>query len=87
MGILSGLPNIGKVLEKDLEAIGIFTPEQLAETGSKTAFLRLRQQDEGACLHKLYALQGAIEGRRYTQLAEETKRDLTQFFNDQRGGA
>lgn len=82
---LSALPNIGKVIEKQLNAIGIYTPEELINAGSKDAFLRIKLIDNTACLHMLYALQGAIEGIRYTQLSQSTKEDLKQFFNKLEG--
>lgn len=81
MESLSKLPNVGKVLEKNLNEIGIYTPEQLIQTGSKQAFIRIRLIDSGACLHMLYGIQGAVEGIRDTLLAENTKEDLKNFFN------
>lgn len=81
MGSLSKLPNVGKVLEKNLNNIGVYTQEQLVKKGSKDAFIRIRLIDNGACLHMLYGIQGAIEGIRDTQLAESTKQDLKKFFN------
>lgn len=82
MADLSSLPNVGKVLEKNLHSIGIYRPEQLVEIGSREAFIRIRLIDSGACLHVLYGLEGAIEGVRYTQLAENMKQDLRNFFNN-----
>ena len=35
---LSKLPNIGEVLEKQLEAVGIDTPEKLREIGTEQVF-------------------------------------------------
>lgn len=82
MAALNDLPNIGEVLARQLQQVGIETPQQLKAAGSKEAFLRLRLQvDETACLHKLYALQGAVEGVRYTQLSAQTKQQLKQFFH------
>lgn len=82
MGNLSSLPNVGKVLEKNLNRIGIYTEEQLVQMGSQDAFIRIRLlADSGACLHMLYGIQGAIENIRYTQLAEETKQELKEFYN------
>lgn len=81
MSRLSELPNVGKVLESNLQRIGVETPEQLQEMGSKEAFLRIRLHDCGACLHMLYGLQGAVEGIRDTQLNQDTKEDLKRFFN------
>lgn len=80
MGELSTLPNIGNVLEKNLNDIGIDTPEQLQAIGSKEAFIRIKLNDAGACLHMLYGLQGAIEGIRDTFLSENTKADLKKFY-------
>ncbi|TCL57560.1 DNA transformation protein [Kineothrix alysoides] len=82
MGELSKLQNIGEVIEKHLNTIGICTPEELVNIGSKEAFFHIKIIDNTACLHMLYALQGAVEGKRYTQLAESTKKDLKHFFNN-----
>lgn len=60
MGELSKIVNIGRVLEADLREIGINTIEELRSTGSKEAFLRIRENDYSACLHKLYGLEGAV---------------------------
>ncbi|HOJ02065.1 MAG TPA: TfoX/Sxy family protein [Anaerolineaceae bacterium] len=81
MDSLSKLPNIGKVLERNLNDIGIYTQKQLVEMGGKNAFIRIKQMDNGACLHMLYAIQGAIEGVKYPQLAVSTKQDLKHFFD------
>jgi len=80
MGELMKLPNVGKVLEKNLNEIGIFTEEQLRETGSKEAFIRIRVIDPGAFLHMLYGLQGAIDGIKDSLLPESTKRELKEFY-------
>ncbi len=82
MSALSGLPNVGKVLENSLIRVGIETPEQLRSAGAEEAFIRIRiHVDSGACLHMLYGIQGAIEGKRYTQLSDGTKKRLRQFYN------
>ena len=82
MGKLIKLPNIGKILEKSLNDIGINTFEELREIGTKEAFLQIRMfVDEGACLHLIYALEGAILGVRYTLLPPEIKTELKDFFN------
>lgn len=82
MGALFSLPNVGKVLEKNLNVIGVYTQEQLIHMGSREAFLRIRLEvDSGACLHMLYGLQGAIENIRDTGLSETTKRNLREFYN------
>lgn len=75
------LPNVGKVLEGNLNQIGIFTKKQLIEMGTEEAFIRIRSIDSGACLHMLYGLEGATQGVRYTYLSEDTKNYLKRFYN------
>ncbi len=58
MGELTKLPNIGKILEKQLNDVGINTIEELKIVGSKEAWLKIRKIDESACLNRLYALEG-----------------------------
>ena len=81
MGILSDLPNIGEVVEKQLNDVGITTYEKLKECGSKQAWLEIRAIDPSACIHRLYALEGAILGIKKNQLSTETKTELKRFFN------
>ena len=40
MSELSKLPNIGKVVEEQLNQVGITTAEELAETGAKESWLK-----------------------------------------------
>lgn len=70
---LSKLPNIGKVLEKQLQEVGIFTYEQLKQTGAKEAWLKIQAIDSSACLHRLLALEGAIQGMKKTLLDEKNE--------------
>lgn len=82
MSELLKLPNVGKVLEQNLLAVGIETPEQLQKIGVEEAFLRIRQQrDPGACLHMLYGIQGAILGIPDKHLPAEVKQELKVFFH------
>lgn len=82
MGELAILPNVGKVLEKNLNEIGIYTVKQLRDIGSKDAFIRIKMIDPGACLHMLYGLQGAIDGIKDSLLPESTKCDLKVFYKN-----
>lgn len=81
MGKLSELPNIGKVVEEQLNQVGINTYEQLKEIGSKDAWLKIKAIDSSACIHRLYALEGAIQGIRKTQLSAEKKAELKEFYD------
>ncbi|RHP35769.1 TfoX/Sxy family protein [Lachnotalea sp. AF33-28] len=80
MGELSQLPNIGKVVEAQLNEVGIYTYEQLKETGSKQAWLKIKAVDESACIHRLLALEGAVRNIKKSQLPEEVKADLREFY-------
>ena len=64
MGELSKLPNISKVIERRLIDVGISTQQELFDTGSKDAFVRIKVRDATACLNMLCALEGAIQGVR-----------------------
>lgn len=77
---LSELPNVGKVLEKNLIDVGINTSDELRFVGAKEAFIRIRLIDSGACIQMLYGIQGAIEGIKVSMLSEDTKKDLRMFF-------
>ena len=80
MGELSKLPNIGKVVEEQLNQVGIFTEEELNSVGAKQAWLKIQQIDESACIHRLMALEGAILGVKKTQLSDEKKAELKEFY-------
>lgn len=80
MGELSKLPGIGKTVEGQLNQVGIHTVAELKELGAKAAWLKIQQIDPSACIHRLLALEGAIEGVKKTQLPEEVKVDLKGFY-------
>lgn len=81
MDKLSDLPNIGPEVERQLNEVGIFTYEQLKETGAEAAWLKIQQIDESACIHRLLALEGAIQGIKKTLLPQERKDELKQFYS------
>lgn len=80
MSELSKLPNIGKIVEEQLENVGITTCEQLKETGSKGAWLKIRAIDSSACINRLLGLEGAIRGIKKNQLPEDVKLELKEFY-------
>ena len=84
MGELSKLPNIGKVLEKQLNDVGINTSDDLINLGSKEAWLKIKEIDDSACLNRLMALEGAIQNIRWHNLSEEDKDNLRNFYNSQK---
>ena len=80
MGELSKLPNIGKTVEEQLIQVGISSVDELKSIGAKEAWLKIQEIDESACIHRLMALEGAIEGVKKTMLPDEVKADLKEFY-------
>ena len=81
MGELSKLPNIGKVVESQLNKVGIYTYEDLKNYGAEKAWLKIQSIDESACIHRLMALEGAILGVKKSDLSKSRKEVLKTFFN------
>jgi DNA transformation protein len=81
MGELSILPNIGKVVETQLNQVGINTEEELKNVGAEQAWLKIQQIDESACINRILALEGAIQGIKKTLLSEDRKKELKEFYN------
>ncbi len=80
MGELSKLPNIGKVVEEQLNQAGIYTEDELKAVGSRQAWLEIQKRDTSACIHRLLALEGAIRGVKKTALPDEVKTELKSFY-------
>ena len=80
MGELSNLPNIGKTVEAQLNQVEIFTEADLRSTGAEQAWLKIQQIDDSACIHRLLALEGAIQGVKKTLLPDARKSELKDFF-------
>ncbi len=77
---LSDLPNIGKEVERQLNQVGIMNKEDLENTGSTEAWLKIQAIDPSACIHRLMALEGAIQGIKKTELSEKDKKYLKDFY-------
>ncbi|MDO4491668.1 MAG: TfoX/Sxy family protein [Lachnospiraceae bacterium] len=80
MGELSKLPNIGKTVEAQLFQIGICTEDDLKNVGAKSAWLKIQEIDDSACINRLMALEGAIRGIKKSMLPEDVKADLKEFY-------
>lgn len=81
MGELSKLPNIGKVIESQLNEVGINTYEDLKDYGAEKAWLKIQSIDKSACIHRLMALEGAILGIKKFELPQIRKDELKEFYN------
>lgn len=80
MSDLTSLPNIGKTLAFLLSEVDITTEEELRQVGTEQAYIRIQAIDPGACMSKLCAIEGAIQGIRWHHLSAERKTELKQFF-------
>lgn len=87
MGNLTELPNIGKELSRQLNAVGVTDEAQLKELGSREAWLQIQAIDASACLHRLLALEGAVRGVKKAQLPPEVKEELRAFYRLHRSKA
>ena len=79
MSELKSMMNIGKEMEKKLTAVGIDSPKKLMESGSKQAFLKLKEKYPQICLVHLYALEGAVCNVEFNSLSEDKKKELKEF--------
>ena len=82
MGELSIAVNIGPKVEEQLISVGIKSLEKLKEVGAKNAWLRIQKIDSSACIHRLLALEGAIQGVKKSDLPDSVKADLKAFYSD-----
>lgn len=78
---LSKLPNIGRVVEEQLNEVGINTYHELKNIGAEEAWLRIQKNDPSACINRLLALEGAIKKVKKNQLSDERKKELKDFYN------
>jgi DNA transformation protein len=67
MTALETLVNIGPQLAADLRFVGIDSAETLTEVGADDAAQRLENAGLRDCTHARRALQGALDGTRWTQ--------------------
>lgn len=69
-----------KKVEEQLIQVGINSVDELKKVGAKAAWLKIQEIDELACINRLMALEGAIEGVKKTMLSDEVKADLKEFY-------
>ena len=83
---ISQMRNLGPACERDLQAAGIYTAEQLKAIGAEDAFVKMliarRQQGRsGKCCNAayLYALYGAIHGVDWRDLPLKQRERFKKF--------
>lgn len=79
---LIDLPNLGPRSVESLLAAGISTLEDLRELGAVRAFVRARTHSPAVSLTLLWALEGALTGRRWQDVAETDRASLLMALED-----
>jgi DNA transformation protein and related proteins len=79
---LSGLPNLGPRSVESLAAAGITSLAQLQGLGAVRAFVRARAHNRGVSLNLLWALEGALTGRRWQDVAQADRASLLMALED-----
>lgn len=76
MPALSTLPNLGPKSQAMLAAAGITSLAQLRQLGAVAAYSRVRRSGANASLNLLWALEGALTGLPWQQVAREHRTSL-----------
>jgi len=76
---LSQLKNIGTVIEKRLNDIGVFSKNDLKKLGAVNAYQKIQNKNLDKNIpvcYYLYSLQGALENKHWDDISEEKKTTL-----------
>ena len=79
---LARLPNLGPKSQAMLNAAGIHTLADLHRVGSVVAYLQVKRQGGNASLNLLWALEGAISGLPWQEVAREHRTSLLLALED-----
>lgn len=79
---LVAVPNLGPRSVEVLAAAGITSLEQLQALGAVRAFVRARSCSDGVSLNLLWALEGALTGRPWQDVAQRDRASLLMALED-----
>ncbi|WNO05797.1 TfoX/Sxy family protein [Rhodoferax mekongensis] len=79
---LAHLPNLGPKSQSMLIAAGIHTVADLRRLGSVAAYLQVKRQVGNASLNLLWALEGAISGLHWQEVARQHRTSLLLALED-----
>lgn len=79
---LSDLKSLGPRSQEMLEAAGIDTVEKLRKLGSVQAFVRVRRAWPGASLNLLWAMESALTGIPWQEVARQHRTSLLLALDD-----
>lgn len=84
---IADLPNFGPKSQQMLERAGIRTVEQLSKLGSVRAYLQVKNCDGKASLNLLWAMEGALSGRHWQEVARQDRLRLLLAVEDEERNA
>jgi DNA transformation protein len=73
---IAGLPNLGPKSQRALAAADITTVDQLRRLGSVAAYARAKRAGAKVSLNLLWALEGALTGLSWQEVAREHRTSL-----------
>ena len=79
---LSDLPNLGPKSRDMLEHAGIVSVAQLRQLGAVAAYVEVQRSGQAASLNLLWALEGALTGMPWQQVAREHRTSLLLALDD-----
>ncbi|TBR17429.1 MAG: competence protein TfoX [Chitinophagaceae bacterium] len=79
---IADLPNLGPKSQQMLERAGIRTVAQLRELGAVRAYVRVKRAGANASLNLLWAMEGALSGQHWQQVAKHERLRLLLELED-----
>lgn len=79
---LSDLPNLGPRSQAILQQAGVRSLQELRRIGSVAAYARVRRSSGKASLNLLWALEGALTGLHWQEVAREHRASLLLALED-----
>jgi DNA transformation protein and related proteins len=79
---IADLPNLGPKSQQMLAQAGIHTIEQLRELGAVRAYLQVKRAGNGVSLNLLWAMEGALSGRHWQEVAKNDRLRLLLELED-----
>jgi DNA transformation protein len=79
---IADLPNFGPKSQQMLARAGIHTLERLRELGAVPAFVRVKRAGTNASLNLLWAIEGALTGQHWREVAKHERLRLLLELED-----
>jgi DNA transformation protein len=83
---ISDLPNLGPKSQQILALVGITNIAQLRKVGSVAAYARAKKASPNVSLNLLWALEGALTGLHWQEVAREHRTSLLLALEDNQRG-